>query len=227
MTRRRAAGAVVLALALVCVWGAGLGGSVAVADTTKRSAKSSGTARSASAACPKRARARSKCRRARVSAGYRRGARGGRALLARPLARAPIGAVAPTASAGGTAGPAGPAGTPVAPVAPGPGATPPPPAPVASSVGAEAYDFGTFVLRLTRASVPAGDLTIYFRNYDVSEHNLWLDAPSAAGGGSQLISAAVGEGGGATKTVPVTPGFWRLYCSLDGHEAMTRGLAVE
>ncbi|MEA2143467.1 MAG: Copper binding protein plastocyanin/azurin family [Solirubrobacteraceae bacterium] len=98
---------------------------------------------------------------------------------------------------------------------------------MASSVGAEAYDFGSFVLRLTRASVPAGDLTIYFRNHDVGDHNLWLDPPSAVGGSPQLISEAVGEGGVATKTVAVTPGTWRLYCSLDGHAAMTRDLAVE
>ena len=98
---------------------------------------------------------------------------------------------------------------------------------MASSVGAEAYDFGSFVLRLTRTAVPAGDLTIYFRNYDVSEHNLWIDPPAAAGGAPLMISEAVGEGGGATKTVAVTPGTWRLYCSLDGHAAMTRDLAVE
>ena len=42
-----------------------------------------------------------------------------------------------------------------------------------------------------------------------------------------LVSEAVGENGGATKTVAVTPGTWRLYCSLDGHEAMTRDLAVQ
>ena len=107
------------------------------------------------------------------------------------------------------------------------GATGAPAPAVASSVGAEAYDFGSFVLRLTRTAVPAGDLTIYFRNYDVGEHNLWLDPPAAAGRSPQMISEAVGEGGGATKTVAVTAGTWRLYCSLDGHEAMTRDLAVE
>ena len=51
--------------------------------------------------------------------------------------------------------------------------------------------------------------------------------PSAAGGSPRMISEAVGEGGGATKTVRVTPGTWRLYCALDGHGAMTRDLAVE
>ena len=110
-------------------------------------------------------------------------------------------------------------------------ATPPPdtstPPGVASSVGAEAYDFGSFVLRLTRTAVPAGNLTIYFHNYDVSEHNLWIAPPAASGRPALIVSEAVGEHGGATKTVPVTPGTWRLYCSLDGHEAMTRDLAVQ
>ena len=220
MTGRRAGLAVVLAL--VC---APIGGGATAADPAQRSTKAGGSARAAPAACPKRDRARSKCRRARVSAGYKRGARRGRALLAPPRTGAPSGAAAKPA-AGTASGPAGPA-TPAAPAAPGAGGTPPPPAPVASSVGAEAYDFGAFVLRLTRTAVPAGNLTIYFRNNDVADHNLWFDAPAAAGGASQMISEAVGEGGGATKTVPVTPGTWRLYCSLDGHEAMTRDLAVE
>ena len=102
-----------------------------------------------------------------------------------------------------------------------------PATPVASGVGAEAYDFGSFVLRLTRTSVPAGNLTVYFRNYDVSEHNLWLDPPAGSGGSSVMISEALGEGEGATRTVAVTPGTWRLYCSLTGHGVMTRDLAVE
>ena len=219
MTGRRAAIAVVLAV--VCAAIAGGAGAAASAAGQRSAAAAGSSARSAPASCPKRDRARSKCRRARGAAGYRRGARRGRALLTAPLVRAPSGAARP--SAGATSGPAGT----TSPPAPAPGAPSSPAAPVASSVGAEAYDFGSFVLRLTRTAVPAGDLTIYFRNYDVSEHNLWLDAPAAARGSSLMISEAVGEGGGAKRTVAVTPGTWRLYCSLDGHEVMTRDLAVE
>jgi len=214
-------GALVVGLVLVCVGLAGGAGAVG-ADAAKRSvAADGGSARSAQAACAKRTSraARARCRRARAAAAYRRGPRRGRAVLA-PVAGARPGATRPGAGA-----PSGPSGSPAP--APGPGAPPPPPAPVASSVGAEAYDFGAFVLRLTRTSVPAGDLTIYFRNYDVGEHNLWLDAPASTGRAPLMISEAVGEGGGATKTVPVTPGTWRLYCSLDGHGVMTRDLAVQ
>jgi hypothetical protein len=99
------------------------------------------------------------------------------------------------------------------------------PLPVASTIGVEAYDLGTFVLRLTRTLVPAGDVTIYFRNYDVSDHNLWLARPGAEAD-AQRISDDVGAGGGAAKTVRVSVGDWRLYCSLPGHGSMDRTLTV-
>jgi hypothetical protein len=206
-------------LALVCA-AAGAGAAASAAGPQRATA--AGThARAASATCAAkpRLRARAACRRARVTAGYRRGARRGRAVLARPSLGAPGHGTAPTAGDPGSA----------TPPPPGTGAAPPPgsaPPGVASTVGAEAYDFGTFVLRLSRTAVPAGDLTIYFRNHDISEHNLWLDAPPASGVAPLMISEAVGENGGATKTVAVTPGTWRLYCSLLGHDAMTRDLAV-
>ena len=201
---------------------------VLVAGAVAAAPASGGTVKRSSSAATKKActkqpsqRARAACRRARASAGYRRGARRGRALLAPRVTR-------PTATGTGVAAP-----DPVVPGQPAPptGVAPSPPsptdpAPVASTIGAEAYDFTSFVLRLTKTSVPAGNLTIYFRNYDVSDHNLWIDPPSGAGAPTQ-ISPAVGEGGGATKTVAVTPGTWRFYCSLLGHEAMTQDLTVQ
>ena len=193
----------------------------AAAPASGGTAKRSSSAVAKNKACAKPSqRARKSCRRARASAGFRRGTAGGRALLAPRMAR-------PTAAGPGLAstGPAVP-GTP-APTAdpPAPGPTDPT-TPVASTIGAEAYDFGSFSLRLTKPSVPAGTLTIYFRNYDVSDHNLWVQPPPAVGAPTQ-ISEAVGEGGGTTKTVAVTPGTWRFYCSLLGHESMTRDLTVE
>jgi len=102
-------------------------------------------------------------------------------------------------------------------VAPGdPGVTVPV---VASTLGVEARDIGGFVLRLTRTAVPDGNLTIFFRNFDAGKHNLWIQAPANA---SVQISEDVGEGAGAAKTVAVTPGSWRLYCSIEGHSSMTR-----
>ena len=207
--------AIVATLALIVAAAA----APASGGTSKRSATA--TAKQACAKKPSQ-RARTSCRRARASAGMRRGAARGRALLA-PRATRPSatgsGPVSPNPLGPGE--PAPPTGDPPAQGTPGPVA------PVASTIGAEAYDFGSFVLRLTKTAVPAGNLTIYFRNYDVSEHNLWIAAPAASAAAPVLVSGAVGEGGGATKTVAVTPGIWRLYCSLTGHEAMTRDLAVE
>jgi len=122
---------------------------------------------------------------------------------ARRAGRVP-GGVAPPA-AGAAPGPVGagagvPTGTGAPPAVPG-GPSPG----VASSVGAEAFDFAMFVLRLTRTAVPAGDLTIYFRNHDVGEHDLWLGAPPSVGAAPLMISEAVGENGGATKTVAGRP----------------------
>ena len=166
-----------------------------------------------------------RARRAGVRAprpGLRRATGGGRALLARARRRdrpRRAAGLAPTDPAvPGAARAAGRRSAGAGPDRPG--------APVASTIGAEAYDFGSFVLRLTKTSVPAGNLTIYFRNYDVSDHNLWVQRPRPSGVPTQ-ISEAVGEGGGATKTVAVTAGTWRFYCSLHGHESMTRDLTVQ
>ncbi|HVF79507.1 MAG TPA: hypothetical protein VNA28_14520 [Solirubrobacteraceae bacterium] len=97
---------------------------------------------------------------------------------------------------------------------------------VVSTLGVEAHDTGTFALRLTRTAVPAGTLTVYFRNRDSSLHNLWLAPVLRTGGQPVLVSDDVGEGGAAAKSVTVTPGGWRLFCSISGHGSMTRDLAV-
>jgi plastocyanin len=98
------------------------------------------------------------------------------------------------------------------------------PAPVASAVGVEAFDVGGFALRLSRLSVPAGTLTVYFRNRDISDHNLWIDGPGLDG--ALQVSGNVGENGTASKKLAVTAGAWRLFCSLPGHEAMSATLTV-
>jgi len=94
---------------------------------------------------------------------------------------------------------------------------------VVSTVGVSAYDIGGFLLRLTRNTVSAGNLTVFFRNHDVSDHNLWIESP---GGLAVRISDTVGENGGASRTLPVTAGAWRLFCALPDHDAMTRTLTV-
>lgn len=92
-----------------------------------------------------------------------------------------------------------------------------------SALGVDAFDIGRFVLRLTRVAIAAGDLTIYYRNRDSSEHNLWIAGP---GSEPVLVTGAVGENVTATKKVAVTAGSWRLYCSLPGHESMSATITV-
>ncbi|MDX6679616.1 MAG: hypothetical protein QOE31_3668 [Solirubrobacteraceae bacterium] len=150
-----------------------------------------------------------------------------RAPAERPAA-GPVGA-APTSPAApaGAGAPAQAGGAPVTgPTAPPPAPAPAvlPAAPVAGTLGVNAYDIDGFVLRLTRSSVPAGNLTIFFRNHDVSDHNLWIEGPG--GDVVERISDTVGENGGGSRTLAVTAGAWRLFCALPDHGAMTRTLTV-
>jgi hypothetical protein len=130
----------------------------------------------------------------------------------------PVAIATPTTDPSGPSAPAAAAPVPVLPPAPVVST------PVASTLGVGAYDVGGFVLRLTRTSLPAGSLTVFFRNHDVSDHNLWIENP----GGDVLerISDTVGEDGGAARTLMVAAGAWRLFCALPDHGAMTRTLTV-
>jgi hypothetical protein len=174
------------------------------------------TAAAKKKACPVKRKRESKRARARRRACVARRKRAAREPLVAGV-DAPAGAT-PAPGPGTAPAPApGPAAA-----APAGGA--PAPAPVASTLGVDAFDFGSFVLRLTRPAVPAGPLTIYYRNRDVSEHNLWIDGPGL--GGPLLVSGAIGEGATATKKLSVSAGSWRLFCSLPGHEAMSATLTV-
>lgn len=184
-----------------------------------------GAAASADAKAPARASAAKACSAVKKKAARKRCLRSRAALryvAGRGLARGvagggPAGALG-SISAGPGAGGAGAVADPAPPAAPGVAAPV-----VASTLGVEARDVNGFVLRLTRTAVAAGNLTIFFRNHDSSKHNLWIEPPAGA---SVQISDDVGEGLGATKTVRVTAGNWRLYCSIEGHSSMTRNLAV-
>ncbi len=62
-----------------------------------------------------------------------------------------------------------------------------------------------------------------FHNFDVSPHNLFLEAP---GGAVRRLTEDLGEGGDVTERVEVAPGAYRLFCALPGHGAMRRTLTV-
>lgn len=113
---------------------------------------------------------------------------------------------------------------PAAPVSPAIPTTAPPAPPAYSTLGAEAHDIdGTFVLRMTKVEVPAGALTVYFRNVDSSLHNLSISSP---GGDRTEISGDIPRDAAAQRTLPVAPGSWTLFCTLPGHGSMTRTLTV-
>ncbi len=208
-----------LIVAAVALLSAGAGGAAAAATDAKAKARAS--AAKACSTVKRKAPARKRCTRSRS-----RSRAALRYVAGRGLARGVAGAGLAGALGGATSAGAGAgagsgdvvAADPVAPADPGFAAPV-----VASTLGVEARDIDGFLLRLTRTAVPAGNLTIFFRNHDSSKHNLWIAPPA---GSSMQISDDVGEGAGATKTVPVTPGSWRLYCALEGHSSMTRSLAV-
>jgi hypothetical protein len=212
-----------LLLVLAIAIAVSVGGAVASADAGSSGAASAkAVKRSHAARCAKARDAAQRARPRRAAALRRCGS--GRAM--RLGAKKQVAAIgpwsaptsAPSATAPGTTPGAPATGDPLTP------ATTPPPAPVVSTLGVGAYDIDGFVLRLTRTSVPAGVLTIFFRNHDVSDHNLWISSPD--GETVERISDTVGEDGGGSRTLPVTAGAWRLFCALPDHGAMTRTLSV-
>lgn len=95
------------------------------------------------------------------------------------------------------------------------------------NIGATAEDLDGFRLRLTRTCVPAGVLTVNYRNTDSSDHDLWAVPLAVAGEEQQVIVRTP-----TTDDVPlygtatVTPGRWELLCSLSGHGAMRATVTV-
>ncbi|HEX8204692.1 MAG TPA: hypothetical protein VF587_01395, partial [Solirubrobacteraceae bacterium] len=143
-----------------------------------------------------------------------------RALVKTPSAGAPAPQPAPFAPpAEETAAP------PPAPGQGGSGAAPPPPPPPACDpspwLGVIAEDADGFRLRLTRTCVPAGTVLFNFRNEDLAHHNLWAEGVDPVAAPRQVVEETDGETT-VNRSADLTPGEWRLYCSFEGHEAMTR-----
>jgi hypothetical protein len=122
--------------------------------------------------------------------------------------------------------PVAPAGTVAAAPADGPAppGEPPPPAPLCDPspwLGAIAEDVDGFRLRLTRTCVPEGTVLFQFRNNDLAFHNLWAEGTDPSRAKRQVVADTPGETV-VTASAQLAAGEWRLYCSLPGHEAMTR-----
>ena len=114
-------------------------------------------------------------------------------------------------------------------------AAPPPPAPTPAGtttttapacdpspwIGVTAEDVGGFRLRLTRTCVPGGTVLFQFRNRDLAEHNLWAEGVEPLAAPREIVAGAEGETT-VEASASLTAGRWRLYCSFEGHEAMSR-----
>ncbi|MSO40445.1 MAG: hypothetical protein EXQ70_00835 [Solirubrobacterales bacterium] len=69
-------------------------------------------------------------------------------------------------------------------------------------------------LILSRGSVDAGELKVQLRNEGEDPHNLHLELA----GSPSYSFEDLDPGQIADRTLPLTPGTWKLYCSLAGHE---------
>ena len=114
---------------------------------------------------------------------------------------------------------------PAAPPAPPPSTPPAPACDPSPWLGAIAEDVGGFRLRLTRTCVPAGTVLVQLRNNDLADHNLWAEGVAPVRAPRQLIGRTEGETIADASTT-LAEGRWRLYCSFEGHESMSRTLDV-
>ena len=156
----------------------------------------------------------------------KRVARGWRARTPKVVVVAPAAAPAPNAAAPSPPVPVdAPAPPTDGPATPTPAAPPPPPPVPACDpspwLGAIADDVGGFRLRLTRTCVPAGRVLVQFRNEDLAVHNLWAEGVTPAAAAREIVAEARGETM-VTAAATLQAGTWRLFCSFEGHEAMSR-----
>ena len=105
-----------------------------------------------------------------------------------------------------------------------PAPAPPPPPPLCDPspwLGVTAEDVGGFRFRLSRTCVPAGTVLFQFRNIDLATHNLWAEGIAPAAPQRRIAADTPGEKT-ITASAQLAAGRWRLFCSLEGHEAMSR-----
>lgn len=112
------------------------------------------------------------------------------------------------------------AAVPPATVAPIPAAPQPeaePEDPTIPRLGVKAEDKDVFRYTLSRETVPAGDVVVELNNQGEDPHNLNLERTE--GGGPDLSLPTVGPDEQARAKFALAAGEYRLWCSLDGHEA--------
>jgi plastocyanin len=135
---------------------------------------------------------------------------------------------APARPGNGNPNPTGPRPTP----APSPGDVPPPPGsgdgptpPSVQAVGVTVDDRTGYTARLSRAGVTAGPVVVQLRNQGEDDHNLRVVPTDHAG--TAVDFALTGPGQNTTKTLTLSAGSYRLFCTLTtpvNHE--TAGMAA-
>jgi hypothetical protein len=66
---------------------------------------------------------------------------------------------------------------------------------------------------------------LQFRNDDLAVHNLWAQGVAPVAAPREVVPPTGGETM-VTAAAKLEPGTWRLFCSFEGHEAMTRLVQV-
>lgn len=206
-----------LVMALVAVLGGGATAQAVVAKPAKKPSKHRATAHKASAKKPPR-----RARAVKLDAG---------------LAWVPLAALAGVPPLTGTTGAAARPGngSPAAPsintdptsgyIAPPPGSGDGPAPPSVQAVGVTVDDRTGYTARLSRATVTAGSVVVQLINQGEDDHNLRVVPTDHAG--AAVDFPLTGPATNATKTLTLTAGSYRLFCTLTtpvNHE--TAGMAA-
>ncbi len=224
---------------LVCVLLAACAAAPAGAHAADASAAKAATKDRTAGAKQKRPGQRTRCRRGtsrKKTSGARRGGDAKRCPKAKkksakpkpkPKPSAPT--PAPTPGGTGTTAPAPTGGGSSGDTAPTPGVGArdgDTPTPELNAVGVKAYDRdGVFVFETTRSTVRSGALSVNFHNYDLDDHNLWIEGTAPLVGPLKL-SDEIPLHGDVTKDVTLAAGAYRFFCTVPGHGSMTRALTV-
>jgi plastocyanin len=101
-----------------------------------------------------------------------------------------------------------------------PPVTPPAPKPLAR-MKVVAREFS---LTLSRQAVPAGTVAVELDNHGDDPHDLRVE--SAAGALAGFNFPLTKPGTFSTRRLELGPGTWKLYCTLEGHEALGMSATV-
>jgi hypothetical protein len=129
---------------------------------------------------------------------------------------------APVVAAPVPVGAAGVPGAPITAAVPAPACVPDP----TDRLLGTARDLnGRFVLGLSRLCLRSGRTIVQLRNDDLQDHNLWVEGISTAAAARAVIASAEPDTT-AEAEMDLSAGTWRLFCSLPGHENMSRTVTV-